>query len=722
MDFHYAINLKNLKISPERKTVIDLLAETLIVFLFSFFIAKSFLPSLWINYTNECHTTIELLCAFIAFTTFITVWNVYESNKLINQIIGFAFLMIAIFIVFHAYFSINLDIGHSDQRLHQSIYCMLLSQITATCIILLASFKASNLKINKWAGLLVTLAITFCSLFPVFKYPNLLVYEYVNFFNQNVSYILIIVSCICLYRLKSEINNRDLLTYRYIFIAAIITILSQICFISYQTIHSFYNILSHFLKAVSYYYLFKGIFISSITYPYDKLERTSEFITNIIDYLPIGLITYNSNLDITFSNKKTEKILGYKREDIQKKQLFAELVSQDGKQVKDYITSIKNNFGKEVKVKVNSYRLENEEIIAMFSDAREEQELENLQLQTKAILDSIENPVLIFDHNRKIIAVNNAFKQVTKVDLETAIGSEFNRLKRLLQFKKNKSNRDKFYEASIVTLLGDKKELLIHTAPVKNISGEFIGSIVFVWDITSNKEEQDKLYQQEKLAALGQMAAGIVHEIKNPLTTIKGFCQLINFNTENEKVKRYTRTIEEEVSDMNKVVSEFLNFAKPQPPILKEIELNELIKSMLILLESHCFIKGIEISFIFHPDQKTIMADESQLKQVVLNIVENAIDAVCEAQEPNIIITTGLVQENNETFIAIKDNGHGMSEMQKNKVGIPFFTTKDKGTGLGLSICYQIIKEHNGRIVIESKEGKGTTFNIYLPTKEKLLA
>ncbi|QNB45023.1 GHKL domain-containing protein [Thermanaerosceptrum fracticalcis] len=235
-------------------------------------------------------------------------------------------------------------------------------------------------------------------------------------------------------------------------------------------------------------------------------------------------------------------------------------------------------------------------------------------------------------------------------------------------------------------------------------------------DITILKKEQQREQQQEKLALLGQMATGIVHEIKNPLTSILGFSQVITLKSQDEKIKGYARLIEIEVHGLNKIVSDFLAFAKPRSPILNEVSLNDIVDSMKLMLETNVVGKGIKISYHLGENIKPVMADENQIKQVILNIVKNAIDVLKGTDNPEIKISSGYSQIMNESFITIFNNGKSMSEEEKRMVGTPFFTTKKKGTGLGLSICHQIMKEHGGRIDFESEPGIGTSFTLHLPT------
>ena len=211
------------------------------------------------------------------------------------------------------------------------------------------------------------------------------------------------------------------------------------------------------------------------------------------------------------------------------------------------------------------------------------------------------------------------------------------------------------------------------------------------------------------------MAAGIVHEIKNPLTAIKGFSQLIKYKDQDEKMREYAAMIDRETEIINNFISDFLTFARPSPPDLKQISLNKIVKSMKLIIDTNTFIRDIKVSFDLSPVDKLIVADANQLRQVILNIVKNAMEAVVDNEGSEIKISTKYHRRTKEMSVTIYNNGKAMTAEEKLMVGTPFFTTKAKGTGLGLSICFQIIKEHNGRIEIESEEGVGTSFIVYLP-------
>jgi len=247
----------------------------------------------------------------------------------------------------------------------------------------------------------------------------------------------------------------------------------------------------------------------------------------------------------------------------------------------------------------------------------------------------------------------------------------------------------------------------------KNENSQSLGWIDISRD--ASEEELQKLLQQEKLALIGQMAAGIVHEIKNPLATIKGLNQLIKARAQDDWIKSYAQIVEGAIDDVTRVANEFLNFAKPKNQNCKEIYINELIESMKFMLCSYTFKKGVKTEFFLSEQQAPVNGDELQIKQVILNLCQNAIDSMEGIPQPKLSIYTEYNSDKGEMLITVEDNGRGIPKDILKKLGTPFFTTKEKGTGLGLSVCYEIMKAHGGRIEIHSEPGSGARFTLILP-------
>ncbi|MDQ0244107.1 two-component system sporulation sensor kinase A [Bacillus fengqiuensis] len=231
-------------------------------------------------------------------------------------------------------------------------------------------------------------------------------------------------------------------------------------------------------------------------------------------------------------------------------------------------------------------------------------------------------------------------------------------------------------------------------------------------DITDKKNTTESLLQKsEKLALVGQMAAGIAHEIRNPLTSIKGFIQL--FKSKYTSEEEYFNLILSELERINLIISEFLVLAKPTAVVFKEKEIKSLIKDIVTLINTQAIMKNIQIFVEFESDIPTIVCEENQLKQVFINILKNAIEAM-----PNggMIDVKVKGKEKDKVSIYFIDQGHGIPEDRLLTLGEPFYTTKEKGTGLGLMTSYKIIENHDGELKISSKVNEGTTVEVILPT------
>ncbi len=226
------------------------------------------------------------------------------------------------------------------------------------------------------------------------------------------------------------------------------------------------------------------------------------------------------------------------------------------------------------------------------------------------------------------------------------------------------------------------------------------------------RETQEQLVQAAKLAAIGELASNVAHEINNPLTSIMGYAELIREETDLPSIMRDIDIISKESLRARNIVQQLLEFARKRPLELREIEPNELLRETVELVRVQ--LKNARIKIVEeYGALPSIMGDANQLKQVFLNIINNAVHSMSDTGGVLTITTTGT---ENHVQIAIRDNGHGIPPEILPKIFEPFFTTKrDKGTGLGLSITYKIIQSHNGRIDIKSEVGSGTTFTLALP-------
>lgn len=227
-----------------------------------------------------------------------------------------------------------------------------------------------------------------------------------------------------------------------------------------------------------------------------------------------------------------------------------------------------------------------------------------------------------------------------------------------------------------------------------------------------NKTEA-QLIRSEKLAALGQLAAGIAHEIRNPLTSINILIHSLTSNLPSgDSQKEDLSVIEEEIHRINEIVDQFLRFAKPAPPLLKKAEVFSIVNEILQLLRPQIEKQRIVVQKEFQP-LPPIWMDREQMKQVILNLLLNSVQAMPQG---GLLSLKGHLQEGDRWIkLSVQDSGAGIPLENMNKLFDPFFSTKEGGVGLGLSIAHRIIDQHQGKIEVESEPGKGTLFTVWLP-------
>ncbi|ABV62028.2 ATP-binding protein [Bacillus pumilus] len=358
-----------------------------------------------------------------------------------------------------------------------------------------------------------------------------------------------------------------------------------------------------------------------------------------------------------------------------------------------------------------------------------EKEAHELTERLNRITDNLQE--IVFETNEKgeIIFLNQAWTQMTGYDIDECLGTMYNQyfdqeervVQHLLSVIKEHKDAGRV-ELQLLHKEGKKVWGDVHYKLYFDEHHQFTGGIGTVADITKQKQAKLELersnqqlqMQAQKLAVAGQIAAGIAHEVRNPLTSVNGFLQLMK--TQYPERTDYFDIIFSEIKRIDFVLSELLVLAKPQSVHFQEVQLHELLEQVITLLKTNAVLSNIDLKQPFkRQDAGAILADANQMKQLFINLIKNAIEAMPEGG--SIYISTEKVL--NEWKITIQDEGKGMSEEDIQKIYDPFFSTKKEGTGLGLTICATILKDHHGRMDVSSELGKGTAFHIYLPVCQK---
>ncbi len=342
--------------------------------------------------------------------------------------------------------------------------------------------------------------------------------------------------------------------------------------------------------------------------------------------------------------------------------------------------------------------------------------LEKSKLAT--IIESLSDGLLVTDQNGSIITFNNAALKITGYNASEIIGLPYHRFFQALSTNFVELETSKSTELNIRTKSGNELTISLNIAPIKNYKGEEIGKVITFRDVTEEKYRQEIYYRTEKLVALGQLSAGVAHELNTPLGNILGYARLLLKSSNlDPRQREWLMIIIDQAKKSGEIIKGLLNFARqssPSPKNLKEANINLLLKDILGLLHQEIEKNHIRVITEFG-DIPNLKIDLRLMEQALINIVINAIQAVKDQRNGQIYIKT--YKEGNSVKIVIADNGPGIPEDIKPRIFDPFFTTKPvgEGTGLGLSISSGIISDHGGFIDVESTEGEGATFIITLP-------
>ncbi|MBP2120679.1 PAS domain S-box-containing protein [Cohnella lubricantis] len=246
--------------------------------------------------------------------------------------------------------------------------------------------------------------------------------------------------------------------------------------------------------------------------------------------------------------------------------------------------------------------------------------------------------------------------------------------------------------------------------PLKNEEGAVVACLGIGRDVTEKRRAEEALRKSEKLSVVGELAAGIAHEIRNPLTSLKGFMQLLK-----EQNTHYIDIMLSELERINNIVNEFMSMAKPHSIRFVKVNLPTVIEEIVSFMQPQALLHNAEITIQLQNRLGFFWCEPNQIKQLLMNLLKNAMEAMPDGGEVRI----EAYREEDETIVLqVTDHGKGIPEEGMARLGEPFYSLKENGTGLGLAVCHRIVEAHNGRLTFRSQLGKGTAVEIAFPTTD----
>jgi two-component system nitrogen regulation sensor histidine kinase GlnL len=364
-----------------------------------------------------------------------------------------------------------------------------------------------------------------------------------------------------------------------------------------------------------------------------------------------------------------------------------------------------------------------------------------IQDLTADILTGIVDGVIVIDAGGQVLIWNRAAEEMTGVAAADALGrniafvlSDNPAVVGLIEktFSSGRSYSD--YEAELVVKHRPARPVGLVTSVLTDSDGSPTGVILTVRDQSGMRDLKERIRRSDRLATLGMIAAGIAHEVKNPLVGISGAAQLMKSEVlsadgpaqgagPGKNLIEYLDVILKEADRLNNVLEGILDFTRLKPHEIKACNIHSILDRVLLLNEDHARKSNVILTRLYDPSLPDVIVNRDQLIQVFLNIIKNAIEAMPAGGKLTVVtrmsdLFTSVQADGKKQrlmVVKISDTGAGIKQEHLNDVFTPFFTTKDKGVGLGLALSYQIVQEHLGTIRVESQENEGTTFSVYLP-------
>ncbi|HLZ93227.1 MAG TPA: PAS domain S-box protein [Candidatus Acidoferrum sp.] len=363
-------------------------------------------------------------------------------------------------------------------------------------------------------------------------------------------------------------------------------------------------------------------------------------------------------------------------------------------------------------------------------DVTERREMERRLYQqqefARRLIDSFPDLIFVVDTAGKYTFVSPRVKDILGYETEETQFMEFggrthleDRPALLVLFAEIVGGRQTFasLEVRVRNKQGEWRRLRCHFSPLSDENGKIDGVVISARDVTELKRLEEQLIQAEKLAAMGQMLAGVAHELNNPLTAILGVTELLRDSEGvQENTKRQLELTHRQARRAARIVQNLLEFSRPAAPQKKALDVNSLIERTLQLQDHSLRRNNVDVDFQPQPDLPSVIGDANQMIQVFLNLISNAEHAIREVRETGRIqIRIGRIGEH--ISVTVQDDGVGVAQDALPKLFDPFYTTKRPGggTGLGLSICMSIVREHGGSIDVETLPAGGSAFTVYLP-------
>lgn len=744
---------KPLHVSRTEWTFITIMLVGLVVFI-PYYFFESQLQIEHVSYTSTLfiHSTLELLNISIALSIFFYGWNVARvTNSPILLLVAFCFLGVATFDILHTFSYEGMPFFVAS-TMQTSIWFWLLARMIEAVGLIYALFflKSHNVPLTAerstiWAiiGFLLIVIISFF----VLTYSQYLPVLFVEgggttTFKNGIEYIIVFIHTVAIVIFGVCYRQQKNIIYLSLIGACFYLILCGLMATEYVSIYLDSTIVIHVFKVIGYSFILVAFYHGSIKIPLEnkkmaetKLQDVQSELELLFENSADAIVIYQKDLSIIRCNDGFKNMFGYEEDSTftvasiipdELMEEFHEMLNKldAGVPIVNFQTKRQRQDKKKmIDISITTSTIKsNGQILyaAILRDISEQKKTEfeivkaRRELQeTMALHNGIIFKVKKVDDRFIHTLIDGKLLRSNDVSPENMIGKElrhflFEEYVEVIEthYKKAWNGEECVFQIKFREIF----VFLLHLQPMYH-DGEICEIIGTCSDITTAIKTEELLRKTEKLSVVGELAAGFAHEIRNPLTTIKGFLQLVNKQSDNIN-NEYMTIMLNEIDRLEIITNEFMAVAKPEIVHFQRVDMNELILKVNRFLKPQALLNNIELVTEHNTNMPYVYADVNQLRQVFINIYKNAMEAMPDGGEVMTIIS---VTEDDCVTISVIDQGCGIPAHIIPKLGEPFYTLKEKGTGLGLMVTKKIIENHKGNLEIDSKENVGTTMIIKIP-------
>ncbi|ARK29107.1 MASE3 domain-containing protein [Halalkalibacter krulwichiae] len=702
------------------------------------------------------HTLLELISIAVSVSIFIYGWLTYPfTQSRVLLFFALTFLMVAIFDVLHTFIFPGMPF-FPDENTQATIWLWMLARLTESIafivgLYLLKKSKALSRKYQKYTWLMLFSFVPLISSYFIIVYaeylPILITNEGTTLVKKALELAVVIVHLGAIIFIWRDYKRNKSIFLLNLMRACFFLIFCGVTMVLYLTIEDLTHLAGHVYKVVGYFFIMKAFYYATIKLPLEHKKQTEEKLQDIESELESlfkntddAIFIYNLNDKVLVRrNPAFTKMFGYDEHEPltvnelipeERNEEFFQLIEvlKSGKSIIDYKTVRQDKKKRLIDVSMTVSpikRFEGEILCASIlrniteqtkaqkalQEAR--QELQETIAQHHGIIykfKKIDNEFIITLIDGKLLSENNILPG-------KLIGKPIDILYNDYEAERLSTYNERAWQGEKLEyqfeLPSDDLIFLATLEPITR-NGEIVEVLGNVIDITTLIKTEELLRRTEKLSVVGELAAGFAHEIRNPLTTIKGFIQLIE-KEKNEKNAEYINIMLNEIDRLEMITNEFMVVAKPQVINYQMECVQAFIKDVTQFLQPQALLKNVEMKLVVDQEIPHIYFDRNQMRQVLINLYKNSM----EAMKSGGMITTHVTIVEQFVSIAIADEGAGIPENLIPRLGEPFYTLKEKGTGLGLMVSKKIIDTHQGSLLIKSELNVGTTMTIMLPINRK---